>query len=115
REGVSLLGISDTAEKIGLRSLEVKLDVQDLKEAELPCILHWRQNHFVVLYKVKNHKYYLADPANGLVTLEENDFRRNWATDNDTGIALLLSPTHSFTRRRMKKVARYAGRSSCVT
>ncbi|MCO5945867.1 peptidase domain-containing ABC transporter [Mucilaginibacter flavidus] len=98
REGVSLLGISDAAEKTGFRSLGVKLSVSQLKEAELPCILHWRQNHFVVLYKIKNHKYYLADPAAGLVTLNEADFTRNWVGDkeNEEGIALLLAPTPQF-------------------
>jgi len=98
REGVSLLGISDAAEKTGFRSLGVKLNVAQLKEAELPCILHWRQNHFVVLYKIKNHKYYLADPAAGLVTLNEADFTRNWVGDkeNEEGIALLLAPTPQF-------------------
>jgi ATP-binding cassette subfamily B protein len=98
REGVSLLGISDAAEKTGFRSLGVKLNVAQIKEAELPCILHWRQNHFVVLYKIKNHKYYLADPAAGLVTLSEADFTRNWVGDkeNEEGIALLLAPTPQF-------------------
>ncbi|WP_295796541.1 peptidase domain-containing ABC transporter [Mucilaginibacter sp.] len=98
REGVSLLGISDAAEKTGFRSLGVKLSVSQLKEAELPYILHWRQNHFVVLYKIKNHKYYLADPAAGLVTLSEADFTRNWVGDkeNEEGIALLLAPTPQF-------------------
>lgn len=50
KDGVSLLGISDAAEKIGFRSLGVKLNTDQLAEAELPCILHWKQNHFVVLY-----------------------------------------------------------------
>ena len=63
KEGVSLLGISDAAEKIGFRSLGAKLTTSQLKEAELPCILHWRQNHFVVLYKIKKNKFYLADPG----------------------------------------------------
>ena len=56
KEGVSLVGISDASEKIGFRSLGVKLNFRDLKESELPCILHWRQNHFVVLYKIQNNK-----------------------------------------------------------
>ena len=98
REGVSLLGISDAAEKIGFRTLGAKLTIQQLKEAELPCILHWRQYHFVVLYKIKNHTYYLADPATGLVTLNEADFARNWIGDKEKqeGIALLLTPTPQF-------------------
>jgi len=98
REGVSLLGISDAAEKIGFRSLGVKLNSDTLKEAELPCILYWRQYHFVVLYKVKNDTYYLADPAVGLVTIKAADFNRSWLADEQKteGIALLLAPTPQF-------------------
>lgn len=96
REGVSLLGLSDTAEKIGFRCLGVKLTTEQLKEAELPCILHWRQYHFVVVYKIKNKKYYIADPASGLITLDEAAFNSSWINNNDTGVALLLSPTPRF-------------------
>lgn len=105
REGVSMLGMSDAAEKIGFRSLGVKLNSVDLKQAELPCILHWRQNHFVVLYKIRNHKYYLADPGSGLVTLEEADFARNWQADKEAteGIALLLTPTPQFYEKEDEK------------
>lgn len=96
REGVSLLGLSDAAEKIGFRSIGVKSNIEQLKEAELPCILHWRQYHFVVLYKIKRNKYYIADPAAGLVILDEANFNSSWASDNGSGIALLLSPTPQF-------------------
>jgi ATP-binding cassette subfamily B protein len=105
KEGVSLLGISDAAEKIGFRSIGVKLNAVQLKDAELPCILHWRQNHFVVLYKIKNHKYYLADPADSLIALSEADFNRNWESDKESteGIALLLSPTPVFYEQEDEK------------
>ena len=54
REGVSLLGISDAAESIGLRSVGVKLTWQQLRdEANFPCIVHWNQRHFVVVYKIE--------------------------------------------------------------
>ncbi|MFB9841178.1 peptidase domain-containing ABC transporter [Mucilaginibacter ginsenosidivorans] len=96
REGISLLGLSDASEKIGFRSLGVKLTADQLKQAELPCILHWRQNHFVVLYKIKGDKYYLADPASGLQMLEGPDFKRAFVSDEDMGVALLLSPTPQF-------------------
>jgi ATP-binding cassette subfamily B protein len=96
REGVSLLGLSDTAEKIGFRSLGAKLTTTQLKDAELPCILHWRQYHFVVLYKIKRNKYYIADPAAGLVVLDEVAFNNSWVSDKEAGIALLLSPTPKF-------------------
>jgi len=98
REGVSLLGISDASEKIGFRTLGVKLSSDQLKEVDLPCILHWRQYHFIVLYKIKNHKYYLADPAEGLFILDEDSFNKSWRQDKENlqGIALLLSPTPQF-------------------
>lgn len=54
REGITLLGLSDLAEKIGFRTLSVKLNLIAIKEAVLPCILHWNKNHYVILYKIKN-------------------------------------------------------------
>ena len=64
REGVSMLGISDAAESIGFRTSGVWITLRQLKEdVPLPCILHWNQNHFVVCYKIKDDRYYIADPA----------------------------------------------------
>jgi len=51
RAGSSLLGLSEAAEKLGFRSLGVKISLEKLLEAPLPCILHWNKNHYVVLYK----------------------------------------------------------------
>ena len=98
REGVSLLGISDAAEKIGFRSLGAKLNLEQLKQAELPCILHWLQNHFVVLYKVRKNRFYIADPAKGLVSFSEEEFIQNWLVAKELygGVSLLLSPTPQF-------------------
>lgn len=105
KEGVSMLGISNAAELTGFRSLGVKLTSDQLKDAELPAILHWRQSHFVVLYKIKNNKYYLADPANGLVTLSQADFNRNWQGEKNTneGVILLLAPTPKFYEQEDEK------------
>ena len=99
REGSSLKTISDAAEKIGFRTLGVKIDLEKLvEEAPLPCVLHWNQKHFVVLYEVKKGKYYISDPAHGLITLNEKEFLTCWIGANATakdeeGIALLLEPT----------------------
>jgi ABC-type bacteriocin/lantibiotic exporter with double-glycine peptidase domain len=105
REGISMLGLSEAAEKLGFRSLGVKLDTVDIKRAELPCILYWRQNHFVVLYKVKGGQYFIADPAVGLVELEQADFRRNWINDkeNGLGVAMILAPTPDFFNQANEK------------
>ena len=67
REGSNLLTLSEAAEKIGFRTLGVKLSIKKLEEAPLPCILHWNNNHYVVLYKIKKSKFYISDPAHGLL------------------------------------------------
>jgi ATP-binding cassette subfamily B protein len=96
KDGVSLFGLSEASEKIGFRSIGLKLSALQLHEIDLPCILHWRQYHFVVLYKIKNKKYYIADPAVGLVVLDEVSFSRQWLSENGHGIALSLSPSPEF-------------------
>ena len=68
-EGVSMLGINETAKTLGLDTVCAKTSVVELSETPLPCILHWNQNHFVVLYKVKkSKKFYIADPGKGKTT-----------------------------------------------
>lgn len=78
-----------------------------MKEAELPCILHWRQNHFVVLYKIKRNRFYIAAPGSGLIQLSEADFSSNWIGDVEQGesIALLLSPTPQFYEQEDEKAS----------
>ena len=68
-EGVSLLGISEAANKLGLHSVCGRVSMEQMRQAPLPCIFHWNQNHFVVLYKQKQgKKFYIADPGKGLMT-----------------------------------------------
>lgn len=67
KEGVSLLGISDAAEKIGFKTMPVQCVLSELiADIKLPAILHWQQAHFVVLYKIRKNKFYISDPASGL-------------------------------------------------
>ncbi len=79
REGVSLLGISDAAEAIGMRTTGVKITYEQLAdEAKLPCIAHWKQTHFIVVYKIKKGKVYVVDPGFGRITYTEDEFKNNW-------------------------------------
>jgi len=108
REGVSLMGISDAAEKIGLRTLGVKAGFKRLAEdIPLPCVAHWKQDHFVVVYKVKGGKVYVADPKIGKVELDEQDFLNGWISDvvntEPQGILLLLETTPDFFEREGDK------------
>ncbi len=101
REGSSLMGLSDAVESVGFKSLGVKLSLEKLKEAPLPCILHWNKNHFVVLYKIKKDAFYISDPAHGLIILTEEEFLKHWIGNNATaqtedGICLLVEPTPKF-------------------
>lgn len=99
RSGSSLQGVADAAEKIGFRTLGVKIDFNKLKEdAPLPCIAHWNQNHFVVVYKIRKGVVYVADPGHGLLKYSAQEFISHWIGNNanettEEGIALLLEPT----------------------
>lgn len=98
REGSSLLNISATAETLGFRTLGVKLNTDTLKKATLPCILHWNNDHYVVLYKIKKNRYYISDPGYGLIDYSKEEFIERWIGKNATetsieGIALLIEPT----------------------
>ena len=121
REGVSMLGISDAAESIGFHTMGVKVSLEQLKnEIPLPCILHWNQNHFVVLYDIKKGglrnilnkdsvpsmmeaRFYIADPASTKVVFNEEEFKRCWISsrsgEKDTGTALLLEPGPEFDNK----------------
>jgi ATP-binding cassette subfamily B protein len=101
REGSNLLFLSDAAEKIGFRTLGVKLSVKRLEEAPLPCILHWNKYHYVVLYKIKKNVFYISDPAFGLIEYNKEDFTKFWIGNNadestEEGIALLIEATPKF-------------------
>ena len=105
RGGTTLWNIADAAEKLGLRTLGVRITIEQLNDVQLPCILHWRQNHYVILYKKGNHTYHIADPAKGLITLPEKEFTQNWFSHKELydGISLLIGPTPLFYEQREEK------------
>ena len=105
KDGVSMLGISKAAESIGFKTIGGRSSFDVLAhEFPLPCIVHWNQNHFVVVYKIKKRKglysIYVADPGKGLITYTKEDFCTHWISTQtssvEKGIALLLEPTEQF-------------------
>lgn len=102
KAGVSLKGISEAAELIGLRTMAVQIPINasknkpSLSVAPLPAILHWNQNHFVVIYKISKSHVWIADPANGKHKLSIEEFEQRWIANNKNGIALLLEPSNNF-------------------
>ena len=106
-EGVSLLGINETANMLGLHTTCARATTIALSDVPLPCILHWNQNHFVVLYKVKKgKKFYIADPGKGLVTYSLEEFKQHWISTSsngeDKGIAMFLETTPAFFTYKME-------------
>lgn len=115
RSGVSLLGISEAAESLGLHTQGVRLTWEQLRdEAPLPCIIHWNGNHFVVVYKIKKKKswftflkkitsddiVFISDPAHGLLSYTREEFLQRWISSKEpvgnNGISLLIETTPDF-------------------
>lgn len=98
REGVSFLDISYAAEKIGLRTVSVKATIENLTtRIPLPCIIHWDENHFIVVYNTKKGKIYVSDPAKGLLSYSEEEFKDRWYKENEEfGMLMVLEPMANF-------------------
>ncbi|HEX5726424.1 MAG TPA: peptidase domain-containing ABC transporter [Longimicrobiaceae bacterium] len=104
RQGVSLLGIAYAAESIGFRTRAAKVSVDHfLEHAPLPAIVHWRQNHFVVVYAVRGDRVDISDPETGVVSVSTTEFRRHFSSldyrGREAGFVLLLQPTPDFYRQ----------------
>lgn len=109
RQGVSMLGISEAAESIGFRTMGVKISFKQLiEDANLPCIVHWKQKHFVVVFRIqklnkgKDYLFHVADPAIGKIKMSKDEFMKGWASTiqdgEKLGLCLLLEPTPEFHR-----------------
>lgn len=122
KSGVSLLGISEAAESIGLHTLGAKLSWEQLRnEVPLPCIVHWKQRHFVVVYKIKKKKHFfnfwnktdkqetvfISDPAHGLINYAKDEFLNCWLSskeyDGENGVVLLFEPTPDFYKEEQEQ------------
>lgn len=100
REGISLKALHDLVQNLGFSSQAGRLTLSQLRECQLPAILHWNQNHFVVLYRIKGDCFHIADPGKGLRRIRIGEFAEKWLDgkdiDNDKGIALFLEPGENF-------------------
>ncbi|MDR2835939.1 MAG: peptidase domain-containing ABC transporter [Bacteroidales bacterium] len=106
RRGVSLLSIKEAAEEIGFKTVAGKITFKQLNQAPLPCIVHWKQEHFVVVYKIKKKYIFVADPGMGKLKLSEEDFCKSWLENSENeearGIALLLEPNIDSNEKQIK-------------
>lgn len=119
-DGVSLLSISKNAEKIGFKTIGGTITFDSLASRNvLPCIAHWDQNHFVVVYKIRKNlrgqwHIYVADPAKGIIVYNKKEFCDNWVstkTDGeDKGVTLLLEPTEAFYSQSVTEIIKSGSR-----
>lgn len=108
REGVSFLGLSEAADSLHFRTIGVRVPFSTfVKDVPLPCIVHWKQKHFVVVYKISAQKIWVADPALGLVKYTHNEFISNWSgtvvAGEPSGLVLVLEPTPGFYTEEEEK------------
>lgn len=109
--GVSMLGIADGAKSVGLKTMSTTASIDELKEIMLPCILHWNQNHFVVLYGISGNGkcYKIADPGKGLISYTRKELENHWissVTDGKpSGTIMQLAPTKDFYSHIFDKTA----------
>ena len=104
RDGVSIMGIAEAAEDIGMHSFAANVSYDALRdEVPLPCIAYWRQRHFVVVYGFTGDTIHVADPGYGKLKYKREEFLRGWTnarTDSkafdDEGLVLILEPTPRF-------------------
>lgn len=110
RTGTSFRGLCDAAETIGLDAVPVKINWQEFISAPLPCIVQWKKNHFIVVYKINKQKVWVADPNGGLLKYNISSFLKCWGSiiddkNNSYGICLLLSPNESFSIKREERTS----------
>lgn len=110
KEGVSLAGISHAAEVIGIRSLALRCEIDDLIfKVPLPVIVHWDNNHFIVIYDIKKRRngdvfFHISDPAKGYIKCEKTEFEDKWIKKNESrnlGVVLVLEPQADFKQRQV--------------
>ncbi|NGX31493.1 MAG: Lactococcin-G-processing and transport ATP-binding protein LagD [Chlamydiae bacterium] len=93
RDGVSAYNIIQAAKKYHLDATAYETNTEDLKTVQMPCILHWEENHFVVLEKIEGDVFYINDPALGHRTVQLDEFQKSFSN-----LAIELKPTSSFKK-----------------
>ncbi|MBN1594693.1 peptidase domain-containing ABC transporter [candidate division FCPU426 bacterium] len=94
RDGIHANTLAEAARSFGLRVRAYTLEPDDLAHLNLPAVIHWKFNHFMVLERMTPGKAYLADPAKGRLTLSAREFAEGF-----TGVAMTFEPGDLFHTR----------------
>lgn len=107
RLGISIGDIVNAFKKLDMDSLAVKVVADECEQLPLPCVLYWDQHHFVVLYKIKRGRFYIADPKLGKMKFAKDEFLKHWMCGHDRGFAVLVDPTEAFESRKFEAPKTY--------
>jgi len=102
-KGLSIYDICKIAEDIGFRAHAYNIALEDIKSIQKPIIIHWNDNHYVVLYKIKKDVFYISDPAKGLLKYNLNDFTKNWLSNENSGKVIVLEISEKFSDQKNSK------------
>ena len=96
RSGVSLLDLAEAFESISIKTLSAKITWEDFQKFPLPCVVHWNNSHFIVVYKISSKKVYISDPAQGLLSYSIDKFKKGWLGNENKWVALGVEPMANF-------------------
>ena len=115
RQGASISGIANAADTIGLKTLPLNIDFETLnRDIPIPFIAHWRQRHYIVVYRITKHNVYVADPAFGRLKISKEKFLEGWLynktftkKEDEKGHIIVLEPTSEFYRDNNSNIKKY--------
>ncbi|HHT7239528.1 TPA: peptidase domain-containing ABC transporter [Bacillus cereus] len=99
RDGISLHTLKEIATSLDMDNKIYKVKSEDLVTCNLPVILHWKGHHFVVLESIKNKQYTIVDPAQGRMTITQEEF-----TQHFSGFTMYLKPNQNFKQKKAKNL-----------
>lgn len=105
-DGITIKSLMHGAEALGFQTVPASINYDILeKKAPMPCIVYWRDRHFLIVYEVKGDTVYVADPGHGLIKYNKQEFIQAWqnnknANDDTEGIVVLLEPTPKFFEQK---------------
>ncbi len=111
RDGVSLEALSQALQLIGIESVGIKTDIEELiSDVPLPAIAHWEGNHFIIIYKTNRKFIFVSDPAYGKVKYKHEEFVHKWAeSERRQGVLLLAEPTQQFFDEEPQEMEKKGG------
>jgi ATP-binding cassette subfamily B protein len=99
REGITFMDMSVAFEHIGIRTKALKISYEKLQQLPLPCVVHWENNHFVVVYKISKTRVWISDPARGLISYNSQEFKKGWLGQIVNWAVLAVEPMADFMQR----------------